>query len=823
MTSLASTTWPELAQASAAPTFKLCGGPGGAAPRTTVDPALFRMVDLRQLELSDLGLVTLAPWSGPALPTADDDSKDGGDGDCDCDDADDDAAAAAATGVCCGGPGCKGCRAPAATPSARRATPAASFAALTGLQDLTLSQNALGPHISPRGALFGLTALRSLDLSRNGLESIPAEIASCVSLGVLDVSFNDLSALPGALGALTALTTFRASANQLTCAGLPEPFFGLPRLAECVLRGNQLVGSLPVGFARMPALKELDIADNALTMLDVAFAHPDACQRLKKLVIQGNPWSDKKLAKMGGGAQGGGAQVPKKIFEVLRNGMSKRGAKNVLRAAPKPRPPRMYAGPDASVGAESEMNFPCLGAGGGGETKEGGPDLASGDGEGGGGGGKQGKGKGKGKGNGKGNGKGKGKEKGKGKAKGQAAKGGASNQSPTTDHPRPAPLRQVRVRRDALSVRPHLLVCVVHIVWDPSVGGATRDGGDDSDNDDDNDDDESWGDDGSDGDASGGKGAVGGLRGFGNDDSSDTDSSDDSDEHAAAASGGAAKKGTANTPKKNAPPFVFSQGASVDAGAFEAHVGIIEMRALSGVKNAGAVGGGAGGGDEGPGGGSGGGAGTLSNQDEDPARTAAVAAVARMAGFISAQTRIHGNRKSGALGSHNASEVTFPLRYNAEPHEDVVFSPLSVGWKQEKGVYTASEFAHASLRDSGLGRPAKALLALPLCPVLRDASERVMSVAPLSNGYATRTTADARGGIVLECSSSEGEAPCRDMLLALVLEMITMAEGDPSSDSPTSGLHVLIEPVQIVADWDNALQFACFPSRDELLALPPLP
>ena len=366
MTSLASTgQWPELAQASAAPTFKLCGGPGGAAPRTTVDPALFRMVDLRQLELSDLGLVTLAPWSGPALPTADDDSKDGGDGDCDCDDADDDAAAAA-TGVCCGGPGCKGCRAPAATPSARRATPAASFAALTGLQDLTLSQNALGPHISPRGALFGLTALRSLDLSRNGLESIPAEIASCVSLGVLDVSFNDLSALPGALGALTALTTFRASANQLTCAGLPEPFFGLPRLAECVLRGNQLVGSLPVGFARMPALKELDIADNALTMLDVAFAHPDACQRLKKLVIQGNPWSDKKLAKMGGGAQGGGAQVPKKIFEVLRNGMSKRGAKNVLRAAPKPRPPRMYAGPDASVGAESEMNFPCLGAGGGG-------------------------------------------------------------------------------------------------------------------------------------------------------------------------------------------------------------------------------------------------------------------------------------------------------------------------------------------------------------------------------------------------------------------------------------------------------------------------
>ena len=53
MTSLASATWPELAHAPAAPTFKLCGGPGGAARRTTVDPALFRMVDLRQLELSD--------------------------------------------------------------------------------------------------------------------------------------------------------------------------------------------------------------------------------------------------------------------------------------------------------------------------------------------------------------------------------------------------------------------------------------------------------------------------------------------------------------------------------------------------------------------------------------------------------------------------------------------------------------------------------------------------------------------------------------------------------------------------------------------------
>ena len=35
-------------------------------------------------------------------------------------------------------------------------------------------------------------------------------------------------------------------------------------------------------------------------------------------------------------------------------------------------------------------------------------------------------------------------------------------------------------------------------------------------------------------------------------------------------------------------------------------------------------------------------------------------AVARMAGFISAQTRIHGNRKSGALGSQKALQEGVP-------------------------------------------------------------------------------------------------------------------------------------------------------------------
>merc|ERR1712176_1678102 len=93
--------------------------------------------------------------------------------------------------------------------------------------------------------------------------------------------------------------------------------------------------------------------------------------------------------------------------------------------------------------------------------------------------------------------------------------------------------------------------------------------------------------------------------------------------------------------------------------------------------------------------------------------------------------------------------------------------------------------------------PARDLLAMPLCPHLVDATGVVMSVRPLSNGWQTRTTTDARGALLLECSSSKSEAICRRMLLALVQEAISLVEGTGTeSNGSKHGAYVLLEPVE---------------------------
>ena len=128
---------------------------------------------------------------------------------------------------------------------------------------------------------------------------------------------------------------------------------------------------------------------------------------------------------------------------------------------------------------------------------------------------------------------------------------------------------------------------------------------------------------------------------------------------------------------------------------------------------------------------------------------------------------------------------------------------------------------------------AKDLLSLPVCPFLTDAGGEVLSVPPLSNGYVTRTTADTRGAILLECSSAVGEQPCRDMLLQLVREAILLVEGShPPPDAtvsersvthphvPPTGMRLLVEPVEVACQWDHRHVLTTFPSNEELRSLP---
>ena len=160
---------------------------------------------------------------------------------------------------------------------------------------------------------------------------------------------------------------------------------------------------------------------------------------------------------------------------------------------------------------------------------------------------------------------------------------------------------------------------------------------------------------------------------------------------------------------------------------------------------------------------------------DDRVKSSAVAEKAweKMNSFIKAQTKLHSRtRRNGALGSHDADHVCFPLHFDASPFDQVIFKPLAIGWMESKGTLSASEYVQNCLKNPRLRHPARELNSLPLCPVHYDDAGCVLSVPPLSNGYESRTVATSKS-ILLECSSGEGaEADARALLFRLLVQTI---------------------------------------------------
>mmetsp|Transcript_490 Transcript_490/g.741 ORF Transcript_490/g.741 Transcript_490/m.741 type:complete len:647 (+) Transcript_490:118-2058(+) len=209
--------------------------------------------------------------------------------------------------------------------------------------------------------------------------------------------------------------------------------------------------------------------------------------------------------------------------------------------------------------------------------------------------------------------------------------------------------------------------------------------------------------------------------------------------------------------------------------------------------------------------------------------------------FIRAQTLIHHNpelgnkRRNGALGSHNASALSWPLHFLSCKRKDdtVKFSPLREGWMEGKGKCTPREYATRALSIPDLRKHAQALLSLPRFPMLvmketegvnsiednyLDSDVTVLSVSPLTNGWETRTTPLAAGGILIECSAGDEslEVNCRQMLLQLIKETIKIIE---ESNEQGKQKVVLVEAVDIVRAWNKQLQ-TTFPSYEEFSELP---
>jgi hypothetical protein len=191
-----------------------------------------------------------------------------------------------------------------------------SLGLLTGLTSLDLEANAgLGwgrrvgdsaaasppPASTPQpdpfpAALAGLTALKHANLNALGLASLPAVVGAWTALEALDAEANDFGRAPdpgAALAPLTALAPTLRTLNLAQCglAALPDPVTRMAALRSLDLTANAIAdGGLPAGpegalAARLPSLRALGLAGNALASLPRSLAHPG----LRSLYLEDNP------------------------------------------------------------------------------------------------------------------------------------------------------------------------------------------------------------------------------------------------------------------------------------------------------------------------------------------------------------------------------------------------------------------------------------------------------------------------------------------------------------------------------------------------------
>uniref|UniRef100_A0A8C1WET8 Leucine rich repeat containing 7 n=1 Tax=Cyprinus carpio TaxID=7962 RepID=A0A8C1WET8_CYPCA len=129
------------------------------------------------------------------------------------------------------------------------------------LKELWLDNNSLQ---TIPGSVGKLRQLRYLDLAKNRIESLDADISGCESLEDLLLSSNMLQQLPDSIGKLKKLTTLKVDDNQLT--SLPNTIGSLSLLEEFDCSCNELE-SLPPTIGYLHNLRTFAADENFLTEL----------------------------------------------------------------------------------------------------------------------------------------------------------------------------------------------------------------------------------------------------------------------------------------------------------------------------------------------------------------------------------------------------------------------------------------------------------------------------------------------------------------------------------------------------------------------------
>ncbi|KAJ6310488.1 hypothetical protein OIU76_015252 [Salix suchowensis] len=142
-----------------------------------------------------------------------------------------------------------------------------SISSLISLQTLTLRSNSFSGPVP--NSITNLKSLESLDLSHNSLSGyLPKTMNSMSSLRRLDLSYNKLT---GPLPKLPYnLLELALKANSLSGPLSKSSFDSLTQIEVVELSENSLNGTLESWFFLLPALQQVDLANNSLTRIEIS-------------------------------------------------------------------------------------------------------------------------------------------------------------------------------------------------------------------------------------------------------------------------------------------------------------------------------------------------------------------------------------------------------------------------------------------------------------------------------------------------------------------------------------------------------------------------
>ena len=125
----------------------------------------------------------------------------------------------------------------------------------------------------------------------------------------------------------------------------------------------------------------------------------------------------------------------------------------------------------------------------------------------------------------------------------------------------------------------------------------------------------------------------------------------------------------------------------------------------------------------------------------------------RYASFIELQDKLHTNicrqRTLVAIGTHDLDTLQGPFSYEAQPPEDISFTPL----KQER-EFQADDLMEFYKSDLKLRKFLPIISGSPVFPVIYDANRTVLSLPPIINGAHSAITLETKN-VFIECTATD--------------------------------------------------------------------